>query len=99
MANLDITDKELEIVKSILNEFIPNYPVWAFGSRVKGTARQYSNLDLAIITETPLSFLERDNLKEAFSESDLVWKVDIVDWATTSEEFRKIIQQKYVEIQ
>ena len=36
MANLDITDKELEIVKSILNEFIPNYPVWAFGSRVKG---------------------------------------------------------------
>lgn len=99
MANLDITDKELEIVKSILNEFIPNYPVWAFGSRVKGTARQYSDLDLAIITKTPLSFLERDNLKEAFSESDLVWKVDIVDWATTSEEFRKIIQQKYVEIQ
>lgn len=70
--------------------------IWFKG---KGTARQYSNLDLAIITETPLSFLERDNLKEAFSELDLVWKVDIVDWATTSEEFRKIIQQKYVEIQ
>lgn len=99
MDNLDITEDELAIVKSILQQFAPNYPVWAFGSRVKGTARKYSDLDLVIMTEKPLDFLERDNLKEAFSESDLVWKVDIVDWATTSEAFRNIIQQKYVVIQ
>lgn len=96
---LDIQSEELAIVKSILQQFVPNYPVWAFGSRVKGTARPYSDLDLAIMTETPLTFLERDNLKEAFSESDLVWKVDIIDWASTSEEFRQIIQKKYVVIQ
>ena len=35
-------------------------------------------------------------LAEAFAESDLPWKVDIVDWATTSESFRKIIQQHRV---
>lgn len=99
MDSLAITDEELVIVKSILQQFVPNYPVWAFGSRVKGTARPYSDLDLAIMTETPLTFLERDNLKEAFSESDLVWKVDIIDWASTSEEFRQIIQKKYVVIQ
>ncbi|QLB14073.1 DNA polymerase beta subunit [Mannheimia granulomatis] len=99
MDSLDVTPEELAIVKSILQQFVPNYPVWAFGSRVKGTARKYSDLDLAIITEMPLTFLERDNLKEAFSESDLVWKVDIVDWATTSEAFRQIIRQKYIEIQ
>lgn len=99
MGSLDVTPEELAIVKSILQQFVPNYPVWAFGSRVKGTARKYSDLDLAIITEMPLTFLERDNLKEAFSESDLVWKVDIVDWATTSEAFRQIIRQKYIEIQ
>ncbi len=52
-----------------------------------------------MITETPLSFLESDILREAFSESDLVWKVDIVDWATTNESFRNIIQQQYVVIQ
>jgi len=28
---------------------------------------------------------------EAFSESDLPWKVDLVDWATTSERFRQVI--------
>ncbi|HGO5815948.1 nucleotidyltransferase family protein [Mannheimia glucosida] len=98
-TELDIQPEELTIVKSILQQFVPNCPVWAFGSRVKGTSRPYSDLDLAIMTETPLTFLERDNLKEAFSESDLVWKVDIIDWASTSEEFRQIIQKKYIVIQ
>lgn len=99
MNKLSLTADELKIVQSILNQYIPNIPVWAFGSRVKGTARPYSDLDLAIMTETPLSLEKYAELKEAFSESDLVWKVDIIDWATTKESFREIIQQRYVILQ
>ena len=32
-------------------------------------------------------------LAEDFSESDLPWKVDVVDWSTTNPDFRKIIDQ------
>lgn len=99
MNSLALTEQELQIVKTILQKCVPNYPVWAFGSRVKGNAKTYSDLDLAIITEAPLTFSERADLQEAFSESDLIWKVDIVDWATTSKNFRDIIQAQYVEIQ
>lgn len=99
MDNLAITDEELAIVKAILNEFVPDLPVWAFGSRVKGTARKYSDLDLAIISNDPIGISTYASLKEAFSESDLVWKVDIVDWATTSKSFREIIKSKYIQIQ
>jgi len=35
-------------------------------------------------------------LAEAFSESDFPFKVDIVDWATTSERFREVIRGEYV---
>jgi len=35
-------------------------------------------------------------LAEDFAQSDLPWKVDVVDWATTSEGFRKIIEQDCV---
>jgi len=35
-------------------------------------------------------------LFEAFSESDLPWKVDLVDWATTDEAFRRVIEQQRV---
>jgi type I restriction enzyme S subunit len=48
---------------------------------------------LVIITDKPLSLNVIASLKEDFSESDLPWKVDIVDWATTSEPFRKIIER------
>ena len=39
------------------------------------------------------------DLKEAFSESDLPFKVDIVDWAETKESFRRIIESACVIVQ
>lgn len=96
---IDITEKEREIVSQILQQIVPEYEVWAFGSRVKGNAKPFSDLDLAIISDKPLSLQTHAELVEAFSESDLNWKVDIVDWATTSEKFREIICQLYEVLQ
>lgn len=96
---LDLTPSELTLVQSILQKYLPNQTVWAFGSRVKGMAKKYSDLDLAIIGATPLSIAKLAELHEAFSESDLPFKVDIVDWATTSEHFQEIIQQNYIALQ
>ena len=33
-------------------------------------------------------------LADAFSESDLPWNVDLVDWANTPESFRAIVEKK-----
>jgi type I restriction enzyme S subunit len=93
---LELRPGELEIVREILRRHVPNREVWAFGSRVKGTARPYSDLDLAVLGDQPLPLLVRAELAEEFSESDLPFKVDIVDWATTSERFRQIIESEYV---
>ncbi len=99
ISMLDIKPTHLQIVRDILQKNIPHYTVWAFGSRVKGKAKPYSDLDLAVIAPTPLSLSEHANLSEDFSESDLPWRVDIVDWATTGENFRRIIQQQYIVLQ
>jgi type I restriction enzyme S subunit len=56
-------------------------------------------LDLAIITDKPMSLDVSASLSDAFSESDLPWKVDAVDWATTSESFRKMIERDKVVVQ
>lgn len=73
---------------------MPEHEVWAFGSRVQGGARPYSHLDLAIITASPLGLAGMAALTEAFSESDLPWKVDLVDWATTAQSFRRAIRRE-----
>jgi predicted nucleotidyltransferase len=51
---IDLSPHFLTTVKSILERRVPEREVWAFGSRVKATARKFSDLDLAILGETPL---------------------------------------------
>lgn len=75
---------------NLLSEHVPHQEVWAFGSRVSGRVKPYSDLDLAVISERPLG-LGLANLKTAFSESDLPFKVDVVEYASAGPEFRKII--------
>ena len=93
-AGLQLSDNEWQQVNAILQRYLPQYEVWAFGSRVKGNAKPYSDLDLAIISASPLPLSLLAEVAEAFSESDLPWKVDLVDWATTSEHFRQVIAEQ-----
>lgn len=93
---IDIKPLHLRIVLDVLNRRVPQYPVWAFGSRARCKAKPYSDLDLAIIAEKPLPMATRAALAEDFSESDLPWRVDVVDWSTTSESFRTIIERDKV---
>jgi type I restriction enzyme, S subunit len=96
---IDIRRDQWQIVRDILQKNVPQHDVWAFGSRAKWTAKPYSDLDLAIISDKPLSLAVGAALAEDFSESDLPWKVDVVDWATTSESFRQIIERDKVVVQ
>ncbi|MFN3964397.1 MAG: nucleotidyltransferase family protein [Silanimonas lenta] len=95
MPPIDIAPEHWRIVRQILRQ----HPVWAFGSRARRAARPLSDLNLAITTDRPLPLSVHAALAEAFSESDLPYKVDVVDWATTSEAFRKRIERDKVVVQ
>jgi predicted nucleotidyltransferase len=96
---LAMTAEELSLLQSILKRYVPNFKVWAFGSRVTGTHKPYSDLDLALVGDEPISIQTRAMLSEALSNSGLPYKVDIVDWASTSEAFRQIIEKQKLVIQ
>lgn len=99
IPNIDLNPHDWEEVKHILATYVPGYEVWAFGSRVTWTAKAYSDLDLAVITQEPLTLSEMARLKEAFDDSTISIKVDVVDWASTSESFRKVIESKRTLVQ
>ena len=96
---LDIRSDHLKMIRDVLHRHVPQYVVWAFGSRVKWTAKDYSDLDLCICTDKPLDFRILGALAEDFSDSDLPYKVDVVDWAVTSDSFRQIIEKNKITIQ
>ena len=96
---IDIRPDHWAIVHAILQKHVPHYEVWAFGSRATWKAKEFSDLDLAIISDKPLSLDVSASLSEDLSESDLPWKVDVVDWASTSASFRTIIERDKVVLQ
>ena len=99
MPPLDLNPQDWAIVRDILEAHVPQFEVWAFGSRVKWTAKEYSDLDLALVTDKPLDWSVSTALAEAFDESDIPIKVDLVDWASTSAAFRQIIEKDKVVVQ
>ncbi len=93
---LDLKPEHLAMVQRILAERIPFAQVWAFGSRVAGSAKKFSDLDLAIDAGRELSFLEMANLREDFQESDLPMSVDLVDLRSVKLAFRKLVEGQRV---
>ncbi|WP_299199302.1 nucleotidyltransferase domain-containing protein [uncultured Amphritea sp.] len=96
---LDLSDGQLAEVQAILaKNLAQKSEVYAFGSRTKQTARKYSDLDLLIKTADPIDYGSLSLLEEAFSESDLPFKTDLVDWNRVSEEFQDHIKPQLVRI-
>ena len=91
-AAIDIAPEQRLLVLQILRANLPpEAEVWAFGSRATGRARPYSDLDLAIDCGRRLTIDEAAILREAFTESDLPYKVDFVDWRAIDDAFRGLI--------
>jgi type I restriction enzyme S subunit len=96
---IDIPPDHWAVVREILRKHVPQHEVWAFGSRATWKAKAFSDLDLAVITDEPLSLDVSAGLRDAFSESDLPWRVDVVDWARTRTSFRDVIARDKVVVQ
>jgi len=96
---LNLTDKELAIVKAILLEIVPGKEVRVFGSRVTDKIKSYSDLDLVIIGHNKIENKILVRLKEAFVDSMLSFRVDVLDWFCLSPEFKKIIEKGFEIIQ
>lgn len=86
-------------VRRILERVVPGIPVWAFGSRVTGNARRFSDLDLAVAAGRPVPKDTLWDLRESFSDSDLPFRVDVVDLASVSPEFKAAVEGRHLALQ
>jgi predicted nucleotidyltransferase len=96
---IDITPEQLSIIKSHLQRLAPHLAVWAFGSRINKNNGPFSDLDLALISDQPLSYHLLGQLRDEFSCSDLPFRVDLVDWHTLSQSLADEIFHHHVVIQ
>ncbi|MCR4315276.1 MAG: nucleotidyltransferase domain-containing protein [Planctomycetes bacterium] len=91
---IDLTENQIEKIKSILEANVPGARVLAFGSRATRNARKHSDLDIAIIADEEIPFRVLGKLTFDFEESDLPFNVDVSDWSVLDTEFRESIEKQ-----
>ena len=96
---IDIEEKHLAEIRRIVKEHVPECEVRAFGSRVEGTAKKFSDLDLAIIGSGKLNWRRIGRLKDAFAASNIPMTVDVLDYNAVSKEFQAVIDKQHEIIQ
>ena len=95
MAEL-ISPEQKQFVIDTIRAVFPDVEILAFGSRIMGGAKQYSDLDIALHAKADLPLAKLGDIKERFSESDLPFKVDLSDFALLTQEFQQIVRRTAV---
>ena len=92
---IDVTADQRKILLALLKRHLPNTTTWVYGSRVKWTSRPQSDLDLVVFTK-PDQERRVSELREAFEESNLPFRVDLLVWRSIPEQYRKQIEAEHV---
>ena len=93
---IDLPQDQLAKVRDIVKRHLHGGEVFAFGSRVNGRAKKFSDLDLVIKTDATLPWRTLAELRDSFEASDLPITIDVVDWSNCTEEFRRIVAPQLV---
>ena len=94
---IDITIDQRKTVIALLKRHLPGTAAWIYGSRVRWTVRPQSDLDLVVFSTLEQSSRVGD-LREAFEESDLPFRVDLFVWDDLPQSFRDRIQAEHVAV-
>ena len=83
-----------KIIEKILEACVPGKTVWVYGSRIKGKSHEGSDLDLLI--KSSVTFEELSLVREALSDSNIPISVDILDWDSIPDSFKKEIEKEHL---
>jgi predicted nucleotidyltransferase len=92
---IKLSEKELQLVKNILKNYVSNFEVLVFGSRVSGNTHEHSDLDIALKGPDKIDLLLLADIKDELQNSDLPFRVDIIDFNRISAEFQKVISSNH----
>ena len=94
---LDITAAERRTVRALLQRHLPGATAWVYGSRAKWTSTPRSDLDVVVFS-TPEQLRHVGDLREAFEESNLPFRIDLFVWDEVPESFKAHVEAHHVVI-
>jgi len=92
-----IREKDKQALVQIFSTVSVPIEVWAYGSRVNGTAHDGSDLDLVVRSRglTAMSVNAFGELYEKIKDSNIPILVELRNWAFLPDSFHKNIEKQY----
>jgi len=94
-ASIAVSEPHRCFILHQIERFLPKATVWAFGSRVKGTCRPASDLDLAVHCDKQTALTSLIQLNAVLEESDIPYKVQVLDYNRLPKNMQDNIKQEY----
>lgn len=94
---IDLEEKYISFIKEVIFKYLQEGKIYLFGSRAKGKARKYSDIDIALDNKD-LDKTILLKIKNEFENSTLPYEVDVLDLNNISESFKKHIIDDLTEI-
>ncbi len=99
MTIMVLTPNEKTIVLTILQQHLPQgVHAFLFGSRVDGSAKKTSDLDILVKGGSEIDLRTMALLRDAFEESDLPFNVDLLDFHALTEKMYANIKDGLVRV-
>ena len=92
--NIDMETKNKII--SIVQALFPEAKIYLYGSRARGTHAKLSDIDIAINTNKKIPIEEIGELKSMLAASNILYKIDIVDYNRISDEMKISIDEEKI---
>ena len=97
---IDLREKDQQAIGTLASQiFTSGTEIWAYGSRVKGTNHDTSDLDLVVHFPSGQSQVEDlqqlSDFIEALQDSNIPIIVQVFAWHSMPEVFQKNIQENY----
>ncbi len=96
MKIFGLSKKQIELIKSILEQHltdIDDAKAYIFGSRANGKFKEYSDIDIAIKSKNDKLPLLLSKMQDLLEESDLPFKVDLLNWEDIAKEYLPSIKK------
>jgi len=95
-----IDSKTTLILKQIVNKYLPSdlYEVFIFGSRATDKNRRFSDIDLGIKGPKSLTPKEYILIKGELDDSDIPYRIDLVDFTKVSDNFKQATKNNIIKI-
>ena len=97
MKDICVSAEQKDLILNLLRKILPDTKVWIYGSRINGRFNEKSDLDMVVFTN-PEQKLQVMELKEAFAESSLPFRVDLFVWDELPGEFQQRIEPEHFEL-